>query len=65
MHITEKLTQHIKQEWGGNIFVSPGDTNAHGTIILFKAKLEAKITETTTDNEGRITCVYGEVMDKN
>ena len=43
-----------KQEWGGELYISCGDTKSRGVMILIHPKCEVRWTNITCDNEGRI-----------
>ncbi|KAL9989297.1 hypothetical protein ACROYT_G003831 [Oculina patagonica] len=40
-------------EWGGKVFFSHGSTNSKGVMILINPKLDCKIENCITDNNGR------------
>ena len=63
-HLDAPLIERLNHEWHGSVLASAGDTRARGVVILVKPRLEIKINTVSTDDDGRIVCVQGEVMDK-
>ena len=52
-HSTTKMEKVWRNEWGGNIYYSHGNSNARGVCILFKPRAKYKIKGKTIDEAGR------------
>ena len=46
------------------MYASVGSSNARGTIILLRPRLEIVIDDHTVDEDGRIVCINGVLRDK-
>ena len=55
-HSVEKDENLWRNEWGGRILFSHGETNARGVCILFKRGYYCNIENVTTDYDGRVIC---------
>ena len=51
-HGTASSKRIWKSQWGGKAIFANGQGNARGTAILFARKLEIKIVNTWTDDQG-------------
>ena len=59
-HSTPKKEKIWRNEWGGSIFFSHGETNSKGVCILTKNK-HFKVSKLSRDGEGRVLFVEFEV----
>ena len=56
-HSTQTSEEIWRNEWGGRIIFSHGESNTRGVAILFQKGFNCNITNITTDNSGRfIAC---------
>jgi len=53
-HWTDDINTETERDWGGQIIRSNGSDAARGVAILINKRLNATITNTKSDNEGRI-----------
>ena len=51
-HFSGKDQNIVRAQWGGEIYSSPGRTNARGVSILFSNTLEYSVVESYNDNIG-------------
>ena len=54
VHSVKRCHKIFRNEWGGEVIFSDGDSNARGVATLFKRGLEVKIIEQNRDGEGRV-----------
>lgn len=64
-HATQEVQQIWKNEWGGEMFFSNGDSNARGMLIMLKRNLNFKIVQMGVDQIGRILILEIEVEEFN
>ena len=63
-HLNDQDVTSWRQEWGWDIYCSGHDSKSRGTAIAINPKLEYKIEKHSTDNEGRLVCLWGSVRDR-
>ena len=51
------MTKMRRDEWGGKIFYSHGETNSRGVAILTKTRVQYKVNKIVKDKEGHILAV--------
>ena len=61
---TNDLTNKIKQEWAGELFLSPGTQHSKGTAILFKTNTSIKLLNKHISEDGRIILINVQIEDK-
>ena len=64
-HGTKDIETPWKGEWGGEVYFSNGASNARGVMILFPSGFEVNVSETMTDNEGRIIILICTIQNTN
>ena len=58
VHGSRKTQKRWSAEWGSKIWSSNGQTNARGVSILFGPKINVKVHNTITDEEGQLLILY-------
>ena len=53
-HWTFDMEVQIKGEWNGDVIFNRGANNARGVAILIHSRLDYTVTQTRSDNEGRV-----------
>ena len=53
-HWTVDMEMQIKREWNGGVIFNHGTNNARGVAILINSRLDYTVTQTRSDNEGRV-----------
>ena len=61
---TNDLTNKIKQEWAGELFLSPGTQHSKDTAILFKTNTSIKLLNKHISEDGRIILINVQIEDK-
>ena len=63
-HFTKRKHTMIRNEWGGDIFYSDGETNARGVAILVRRGLTLEDMSMEKDSEGRMIAISFKIGNK-
>ena len=56
-HASKKIQRIWRNEWGGPIYFSNGESNARGVCIMAKPRTKLNVKKIYRDTEGRFICI--------